>query len=202
MTFAEQQAKHLRLKGLNFERATIAEITLRPPVDLAIWLHACDTATDDAIYKSVQAQARVILAVPCCQHEVNKAMLPGDDLLAAHGLHRERYAAMATDALRANWLERHGYKTQVVEFIDLEHTAKNVLLRAVRRDQPLPADQIAKLEQQADALKSRLGIESWHLERIAAEPAVAEPVATATVSDEPTVEEPPTPTPMEESSPA
>ena len=166
---ATERAERLGVGGMTFRTAAIDEVELSRPVDLAIWLHACDTATDDALWKSVQAEASVILAVPCCQHEINAAMRPAGDLLASHGLLRERYAALATDALRANWLERHGYRTQVVEFIDLEHTAKNVLLRAVRRRQPLADEKRVVLEQDAATLRSRLGIDDWHLERLSSE---------------------------------
>ena len=163
---ARKRADSLGITDMTLTHASIEEVTLGE-VDLAIWLHACDTATDAALQKSVDAKARVILAVPCCQHEINAALplgnTPGEDPLTAFGLLKERYAALATDALRANWLQRQGYRTQVVEFIDLEHTAKNVLIRAVRRSQPLPAEQIAKLQQAAADLEQRLGLASWSL---------------------------------------
>ena len=170
---ARERIERLGWSDVTCEVASIETVTLSPPVDLAIWLHACDTATDDALAASVRAGVAVILAVPCCQHEVNTAMQqaarePGGDPLAAFGLLRERYAALATDALRANWLQQHGYRTQVVEFIDLEHTAKNVLLRAVRQSQPVPATRREQLQQDASVLKQRLGLDSWHLERVAA----------------------------------
>ena len=161
---ARQRAGELGIDDITFEAAAIAEVELTPPVDLAIWLHACDTATDDALAKSVAAEAAVVLAVPCCQHEIAAAMRADADPLAAHGLLKERYAALATDALRANWLERHGYRTTVAEFVDFEHTAKNVLLRALRRTQPLSEDRIVALRREADDVKSRLGIAGWHLE--------------------------------------
>lgn len=163
---ARQRAATLGITDMTLTHASIEEVTLGE-VDLAIWLHACDTATDAALRKSVEAHARVILAVPCCQHEINAALPSGsdagDDPLTAFGLLKERYAALATDALRANWLQRQGYRTQVVEFIDLEHTAKNVLIRAVRRSQPLPAEQVAKLERAAAELEQRLGLTTWSL---------------------------------------
>ena len=97
-------------------------------------LHACDTATDYALYKAMKWHAGVILSVPCCQHEVNKqiACEPLEGALK-YGLIKERLSALFTDALRADLLEENGYDTQVLEFIDMEHTPKNILLRAVRR---------------------------------------------------------------------
>lgn len=110
--------------------------------DMVVSLHACDTATDDALGKAVAWGASVILSVPCCQHELfrqieNPEMRP----LLKHGILKERLAALVTDALRAEMLERQGYQVQVLEFIDLEHTPKNLLLRAVRRQQTDPAYQ-------------------------------------------------------------
>jgi SAM-dependent methyltransferase len=109
--------------------------------DLVVSLHACDTATDDAIAKAIGWGASVILAVPCCQHEIY-AKLPSRDVenpvrpLLKHGIFRERLAALITDALRAEALEREGYGVQVLEFIPLEHTPKNLLIRAIRRAKP------------------------------------------------------------------
>lgn len=98
-------------------------------------LHACDTATDAALAQAVRWQTPVILAVPCCQHELATQLKPAPELdaIVAHGILNERFAALATDALRANLLELCGYQTQVVEFIDLEHTPKNLMIRAIRR---------------------------------------------------------------------
>jgi hypothetical protein len=96
-------------------------------------LHACDIATDQALTQAVRWQAQVILAVPCCQHEVAKSIQSDPlQLILKHGILKERIAALATDALRAEALECAGYRTQVLEFVDLDHTPKNLLLRAVR----------------------------------------------------------------------
>lgn len=161
VTSSAEVTKRLGLSGISHEASDIAEITLERPIHLALWLHACDTATDDALAKSVEAGADVILAVPCCQHEVLHLM-ESDSLLDQYGLLKERHAALATDALRAAALEILGYRVQVVEFIDLEHTAKNVLLRAVRRKDPVDATPWKDRYQQ---LKSDLGLETWTLER-------------------------------------
>ncbi len=104
-------------------------------VDMVVTLHACDTATDHALAKAVDWGAKVILSVPCCQHEVNK-QIRAEELkpLLKYGLLKERAAALVTDAIRANILEESGYDVQILEFIDMEHTPKNILIRAVRRE--------------------------------------------------------------------
>ncbi len=101
---------------------------------MVVTLHACDTATDFALAKAINWNASVILSVPCCQHELNK-QIKNDTLapLFQYGLIKERTAALFTDAIRANLLEAVGYQTQILEFIDMEHTPKNILLRAVRK---------------------------------------------------------------------
>ena len=101
-------------------------------VDMVVTLHACDTATDYALAKAVGWGAKVILSVPCCQHELNKQMK--NDLLSPvlhYGILKERMAALMTDGLRAQILEANGYRTQILEFIDMAHTPKNLLIRAV-----------------------------------------------------------------------
>jgi SAM-dependent methyltransferase len=159
-------AGRLGCRGLEFREGDIAGHNETEPVDLAVSLHACDTATDDALAQALRWQTRVILAVPCCQHELAKT-IEGRELspLLRHGILHERFAALATDALRSLVLEICGYTTQVVEFIDLEHTAKNLLIRAVRRDQIDPAYRAARLREY-ESLKRILGIETPYLERI------------------------------------
>lgn len=101
-------------------------------VDMVVTLHACDTATDYALAKAVGWGAKVILSVPCCQHELNKQM-KNDPLspVLHYGILKERMAALITDGLRAQILEANGYRTQILEFIDMAHTPKNLLIRAV-----------------------------------------------------------------------
>lgn len=131
-------ARRLGYERLRFEVGDIA-LFAGEPADVVVSLHACDTATDGALAQAVRWNAEVILAVPCCQHELSEQVR--DDALEpllGHGILRERFASLATDAARAQLLEAVGYDTRVVEFVDLEHTAKNLLIRAVRRGEPSP----------------------------------------------------------------
>lgn len=118
---------------LKFLEGNIADYTGVEEVDMVVTLHACDTATDFALAKAVGWNAKVILSVPCCQHELNGQIQ--NDVLAPilkYGLIKERMSALITDALRAEYLEREGYEAQILEFIDMEHTPKNILIRAVK----------------------------------------------------------------------
>lgn len=141
--------------GLRFERGDISGFQTAAGVDLVVSLHACDTATDDALAQAVRWEARAILAVPCCQKEAYRQI--ESSLLAPllrHGLAKERFAALVTDTLRAQLLELAGYRTQLVEFVPLEHTAKNVLIRAVRG---LPAG--ADVRRAYEELRDSLGLD-------------------------------------------
>lgn len=123
-------------KDLHFIHGDINAFDAAPRVDLVVSLHACDTATDAALEKAIRWQAKVILCVPCCQHELMK-QVEQESLspLLRHGILKERFAALATDAARVQLLDVLGYQTQIMEFIDLEHTPKNLLIRAVKRTQ-------------------------------------------------------------------
>ena len=127
-------AKKFGYESLEFLHGDIASYEGTDEVDMVVTLHACDTATDYALEKAVRWNAKVILSVPCCQHEVNKQMK--SELFAPvfhYGIIKERMAALYTDALRAEVLEAMGYRVQILEFIDMEHTPKNLLIRAVKQ---------------------------------------------------------------------
>ena len=126
-------SKKYGYEKLKFLEGNIADYTGVDEVDMVVTLHACNTATDFALDKAVGWNAKVILSVPCCQHELNEQI--ENELLAPifkYGLIKERMAALITDAMRAEYLEGQGYETQILEFIDMEHTPKNILIRAVK----------------------------------------------------------------------
>lgn len=121
-------------EGLDFYHGDIASYEGVDHVDMVVTLHACDTATDFALKKAVDWGAKIILSVPCCQHELAKQI--SCDIqkpVLQYGLIKERMAALYTDAIRAQVLERCGYRTQILEFIDMEHTPKNILIRGIRQ---------------------------------------------------------------------
>ena len=122
-------------EGLEFFQGDIASYRGNQAVDMVVTLHACDTATDYALFHAVSWNAKVILSVPCCQHELNKQMK--NEILKPilkYGIVKERMSALITDALRAELLELKGYRVQLLEFIDMEHTPKNILIRAVKKE--------------------------------------------------------------------
>ncbi|VAX37237.1 Methyltransferase [hydrothermal vent metagenome] len=176
-----QECKRVRQKidcaGLRFD---VGEITSHHrnienhPVDLAVSLHACDTATDDALAKAIGWQAKVILAVPCCQHEIAQKINSSElSPLLEQGIFKERFSALATDALRLLLLEQQGYRTQAVEFIDMEHTAKNILLRAIRKEESdvSPKNNHNQLLQ----FKKLLGLNEIYLEQVLGEMTIDKP---------------------------
>ncbi len=130
---------------LKFLIGDISQHEHQGKIDLVISLHACNTATDAAIDKAVDWNAEVILCVPCCQQELyNQVHNPSLDTLLRHGILKERFAAIATDALRAELLTTLGYDVQVLEFIDMEHTPKNLLIRAVKGNSEAQRQQAQK----------------------------------------------------------
>lgn len=128
-------AKKLNYTNLKFLMGDIADYEIKDDVDMVVTLHACDTATDYALYKAVKWNAKVILSVPCCQHEINGQIK--NDMLSPvlkYGILKERMSAILTDAIRGETLREYGYDTQILEFIDMEHTPKNLLIRAVKKE--------------------------------------------------------------------
>ena len=128
----EKLARKLDYKGLSFSTGDIGKYQSETAFDMVISLHACDTATDEALYKGVLWKSKIILAVPCCQHELNPQLKSETNVgLLRFGLMRERIATIITDTARSLLLESVGYKCEMAEFIDMEHTPKNILIKAV-----------------------------------------------------------------------
>lgn len=159
-------ASALGLTNLQFAVGEIAGYESDAPVDLVISLHACDTATDEALAQAARWNSRVILAVPCCQHELN-GQLSGTALapLTAYGLTKERFASLTTDSVRASLMTAAGYATQILEFIDMEHTPKNLLLRSVRKPAGSVSEAAARALSEVNRLSLLLNIPPLTLER-------------------------------------
>ncbi|MEZ6046223.1 MAG: SAM-dependent methyltransferase [Planctomycetaceae bacterium] len=158
-------AGDLDCSGLEFQKGDIQHYEPGTTIDMAVSLHACDTATDEVIAQAIAWEAKVILAVPCCQHEV-AGLLTKDHLhaLTQHGILKERYAALVTDALRAKMLEAAGYQVQIVEFIDMEHTAKNLLIRAVKVERQPQV--LKRRREEFQSFREELGLPELTLEKL------------------------------------
>jgi SAM-dependent methyltransferase len=154
----------LGLQGLRFEQGDVAGSAPRP-VDVMIALHACDTATDQAIHRGIRGGASIICCAPCCHKQLRPQLLQPHPLrpILQHGVHLGQEAEMLTDGLRALLLDACGYDTQVFEFVSLEHTAKNKMILAVKRSQPAPKDEL--LAQVRD-VKAFYGIQEQCLETL------------------------------------
>lgn len=162
INYCNEMAKKLNLKGLEFKIGNIADYSGKDAPDLVITLHACDTATDFALKYAVERGTKAILSVPCCQHQINQQLQKSNEKtpeefvpLLKWGIIREKFSALVTDALRGEWLESQGYKVQMLEFIDMEHTPKNILIRAVKTGKNLSNDN----KNSGPALKNALGVE-------------------------------------------
>lgn len=160
-----QIAKDLNMENIEFLTGDIKDFNKLKNVDLIFSLHACNNATDYSLLKGLELDAKAILAVPCCQHEFNQKMSQNkkseffafENPIGKHGILLEKFASLATDALRAQVLELCGYKTQVMEFIDMEHTPKNILIRGIKEN---PNKNILEKKlQEYEIYKKFLGIE-------------------------------------------
>ncbi len=150
-----------KLDNFNFIESSIENYT-PGKLDVLIALHACDTATDDAILRGIRSDAKLIICAPCCHKQIRREMEKSGktDAITRHGIFLERQAAMITDAVRALVLEYCGYKTQVMEFIEMEHTPKNILLVGRKTDKPVDKEAVAR---EIRTLLERYGIEEHYL---------------------------------------
>lgn len=153
------------MENIEFLTGDIKDFNKLKNVDLIFSLHACNNATDYSLLKGLELDAKAILAVPCCQHEFNQKMSQNkkseffafENPIGKHGILLEKFASLATDALRAQALELCGYKTQVMEFIDMEHTPKNILIRGIKENPN--KNTLEKKLQEYEVYKKFLGIE-------------------------------------------
>ena len=159
MEHCQELADRYGYDRLTFLTGDIADYDGVDQVDMVVSLHACDTATDYALEKALQWKAKVIFAVPCCHHEVNR-QIHSEEMqpILKYGLIQERMAALMTDAFRADVLELEGYQVQVLEFIDMEHTPKNILIRAVKQGKPCSPEKRTKLQETLQGC-----MDSWHV---------------------------------------
>ena len=157
-------AKALDYKGLRYESGFIQEYEL-PETDILLALHACDTATDDAIYKGIKAKAELIICAPCCHKQIRRAITKSEDLqpILQHGILLERQAEIITDTIRALLLETQGYKTKIFEFISTEHTGKNLMIVGQKHERPVNTETLLT---QVASIKKRFGIDAHYLEKL------------------------------------
>lgn len=163
----QQIARDLEYEHLEFLVGDINDYNEETSVDMVVTLHACDVATDMALARAVRWGASVILSVPCCQHELFSQLEAAPlDVMLQHGLIKERFAALATDSIRAELLTLVGYDAQLLEFIDLEHTPKNILIRAYRTGKQPSAERIKRYEGFRDLLHARPFLEKELADRL------------------------------------
>lgn len=152
-----ESAQKYGYTNLCFELGDINGYKCSEKIDMVITLHACDTATDYALFNAISWDAEMIFSVPCCQHEIN-SHIASDKLaiLTRYGILKERTSAIITDAIRGNLLTAMGYKTQIMEFIDLAHTPKNVLIRAIKKN--MKSDTKQKALEEVKAITEEFGL--------------------------------------------
>lgn len=165
MDYCNKVARELNCENLEFLTGDIKDFDKLKDVDIIFSLHACNNATDYALLKGLELNAKAILAVPCCQHEFNQKMSQNkksdffkfENPIGKHGILLEKFTSVATDAFRALALELCGFKTQVMEFIDMEHTPKNILIRAIKEEKS--QNNLNKKYAEYETFKNFLGIE-------------------------------------------
>jgi SAM-dependent methyltransferase len=158
-------AKNAEFHNLQFIEGSIEKAPLERP-DMLIALHACDTATDEAIYRGIKAEAKIIICAPCCHKQIRKQVKPENELgiISQYGILLERQAEILTDTIRSQILEAYGYKTKVFEFISTEHTPKNVMIAGTLKKPKAVPDQ--NIFNRIAEIKKLYGIENHHLEKL------------------------------------
>lgn len=154
----ESIARRHGFHALSFEVGDIKDYKPKFKPDMVISLHACDTATDFAIHNAISWGARYILAIPCCQHELNAQTGAEGGLITSYGLVRERHFALATDTIRGRLLEYSGYDVSLMEFIELEHSPKNIMIRAKKKARPLPFEKRQEILDGVEAFLNEYGM--------------------------------------------
>lgn len=162
--FCNKIASKSEFDKLTFKEGSIQNVELTD-INVLIALHACDTATDDAIFKGIQSKASLIICSPCCHKQIRNQMKVDSDQnpILKYGIHIERQAEMITDTIRALILELNGYESNVFEFVSSEHTGKNLMIAAVKSTKEVDKD---KIQSKVDSLKVQFGIESHYLETL------------------------------------
>lgn len=158
-------AKKTGFKNLQFEQGSIKDANISQ-INMLIALHACDTATDDAIYRGIKANAEIIICAPCCHKQIRKQMNPSNELnlITQFGILKERQSEILTDTIRSQILEAYGYKTKVFEFISTEHTPKNVMIVATKQNKTDTID--SAILKNIETLKAMHGVEFHYLEKL------------------------------------